>query len=65
MTVGELKPIYDHIAKLDGTSGSPFDRLDDTDNAIIDEVRLTLEKLAKHYSKEAEVGGFAQDWKDE
>lgn len=39
--------------------------MDDSDTAVIEEVRLTLEKLSKHYSKEAEVGGFADDWKDE
>ena len=62
LTLGELKPIYNHISKLDGSRGSPFETQLDDEIVIIDDVRLLLEKLAKHYAIDAEIGDFCVDW---
>lgn len=35
LTYGDIKPIFKHLAELDGTYGSPFETTLDSDNVVI------------------------------
>lgn len=65
LTIGDFKPVFKHLAKLDGTLGSPFEQREDDEMAKIADLMHILDKMSKHYSSEAKTGGFREDWADE
>ena len=50
MELGDIKTVFKHLAEIDGSVGSPFERRNNNHQATIRDFSSLIEKLAKHYS---------------